>query len=981
MKLYQKITVGFFGSFVLLGGLGLYFLHNNYQLQSRNKKAFEQARIESETVANLSQSLYLIQAYARELIFLAETNGDRAEIKQYNQKIKIQLRNVDDNVIKGVKTTLLETKTIIYQNSEDLESQAADLGTIKQIDREIIQYKQNINQFLYMLSQGKTKEAKNFYRKYLSEKVQTTIMPLIEEYKNHSLQDIKNSEELISERANTYFKTVKSYLMLGWLISLVWFIYIYYAIYSPLNKIEDNLAWQQAKGILNKNIEPQTETKNELKNLIDVFNSLVEQLKQTKNSNVYLEKLIGAIDDSLIVINYDKEIEKVNQATSNLLGYEKKDLIGQKIHKILEKNTIFDIKDFIKQAGEVNYITKDNKKKTVAIKCALLENQNSNRDSIIFLAKDLTQQPKTIKALRENEQRYKLALETTKDGIFEWDLLTKTVNYSPRWCEILGYEESEIGKTLREWFARVGEDYKKTLKQKFVAYLKGKTSQLEVTYQIKHKDGHYLPALCRAKAIRDANGKIIRTILTQTDLSDIKKAEEELHYLANHDRLTGLQNREFLLKQLQKRLDKYTNEDSDLFAVISLNFNSFQSIEDNLGIAAGERLLIDIAARINNYLIDKNIIAKLRQGRFAIVVENIKDVREVILLAENIQREFRESFTIAEQNIFLTPQAGIAVARSDYQFSEQLLINAEIASERAKELTTNNIAVFESSMQTLAANNFKLKNDLIKAIDNYEFQVYYQPIVELKTNKIIGFEALTRWQHPEKGLIYEAEFMPLAIETGAISAITKQIVGQACVQMSQWQKQYFTSKEIFLSVNIGDLKFVPDNLLFAIEEILAKNSFSASNLQLKFTATASEEADLKIARAKLDRFKAKDFKVTSSNFARSYSSLGYLGSLPIDNLEFDRSLIADIENNKAKSAIIAAIINFAASLGLNIFAEGIDNVKQANFLVEKNCQYGRGAFFCGPVTNEVAEALIASQNSSLLDETSNKERGVTKQIT
>lgn len=966
MRLYQKISLGFLGSFILLGGLGTFFLHKNFKIQSRNKQAFEQARIETRTVTEVSRSLYLIQAYSQELIMLQELKSSEADKVYYREKIEQELKSLDLNVVKGLNATLVETKQQMQYNSEDLDTQAEDLGNIKQIKIQVGQYKQNLSRFLDLLSEQKISEAKNIYNKHLNAKLQNNIFPLLDDYKDNSLEDIRSAEEIITKQNSESLSAVKSYLLFSWLVSLGLFIYVYYSIYSPLNKIEDNLTWQQAKGTLDTEIERQTNNKNELNNLINVFNSLIWELEKIKGAKLNLEQLINGMGDSLIVINYDKNIEKVNQTALNLLGYEEKELIGQKIHTILEKNTKLDIKELLENEGETIYRTKNNQKIAVAIKCANIFDKNTDRNSILLIARDIQQQPALKKALRESEERYKLALSNTNDGLWEWDLRSKKVTYSQRWLSMLGYEEGEIGNTLREWFDKIGSDDKKIFKQKFVAHLRGKTPQLEVTYQIKHKNGNYLTMFCRASAVRDLNGKISRIIGVQTDLSDRKKIEDRLRYESTHDSLTKLPNRQLLLNQLQgfldKSIDKARQKSNYLIGVIVIDLDRFKLINDSLGWQAGDRLLIDIAARLSAYFGRENIIARLRGGKFAIVTKKVKDVKEIAILAGEIQKQLTQPFDLCDRQIYLNANIGIAISKQNDRCCEQLLTEAETASAAARSSNKGRIVVFEPSMHVKALDRLKLETDLHRAVSNDELQVHYQPIVELSTNKIIGFEALTRWQHPEQGLISPQEFMPVALEIGAILPITKEIIRQACRQMVRWQKQYVAAGSMFICINVGNLQIVDGNFVECLNDIISETGLNSEQLKLKF----SEETigkDIQAARSRLEQLKVKGLKVSIGNFGRGFSSLAHLHELEIDSLQLDETAIADIDENLVKSEIIDAVIKIASNAKVNVFAEEIENVKQANLLLERGCQYGQGAFFCGAIANEVAEALIASQTN------------------
>ncbi|MDJ0717355.1 MAG: EAL domain-containing protein, partial [Prochloraceae cyanobacterium] len=580
---------------------------------------------------------------------------------------------------------------------------------------------------------------------------------------------------------------------------------------------------------------------------------------------------------------------------------------------------------------------------------------------VVCVARDITQKYLTEKALRESEQRYALASRAANDGLWDWNLNNNRVYYSPRWKSLLGYEEDEIKDTPEEWFNRVHPDYIDRLKEEIATHVKHNISHFEISYPIEYRDGSYRWMLCRGIAIADEQGKVYRITGSQTDITLSRLVEEQLRFEALHDTLTNLPNRTFFLEELERVLVTSEQNGDYKFSVLFLDLDRFKVINDSLGHLVGDLLLVEFAHRVKNCLGEEQIFARLGGDEFVIILENIQDISDATKLADSIQEKLRKPFNLERHEIFVTVSIGIAQSTENYQQIEDILRDADIAMYQAKASGKARYALFEPGMHQEVVTTLQIENDLRRAIEREEFQLFYQPLVRVSNGQIVGFEALLRWLHPEKGMISPGDFIPLAEETGAIVEMGWWILEKACHQMYLWQQRYPNYPPMMMSVNVSVKQFDEiHNISDRIQEILHKTGLNPSSLKLEITESIIMNNPEKLT-VTLDQLKALGIKLSMDDFGTGYSSLSYLYKLPIDTLKIDRSFIKNIDIDSEKLELTQTIINLAKNLNMETIAEGIETSKQLTKLKTLNCKYGQGYLFSKPVNSEIAEALISNQ--------------------
>ena len=456
----------------------------------------------------------------------------------------------------------------------------------------------------------------------------------------------------------------------------------------------------------------------------------------------------------------------------------------------------------------------------------------------------------------------------------------------------------------------------------------------------------------RTAEVVKANEKLLN------EITEGKRVESQLLHLAFHDALTGLANRVAFMNRLKHAIN-YSKRHSDyLYAVLFIDLDRFKLINDSLGHLNGDQLLLAIASRLEICVRSIDTAARLGGDEFTILLEGIQDVSDAIKVAERIQKELALPFKLDGQEVFITASIGIALSSTvDYQHPEELLRDADTAMYRAKVLGRARYELFNSDMYANALARLQLETDLRRAIKREEFRVYYQPIVSLTSGSIIGFEALLRWQHPERGLLNPADFIPLAEETGLIFSIGKWALHEACRQMQVWRVCHCSKLLEKISVNLSLKQFYQPDLIEQIGQILHSTGLDAGTLILEITEKAIVENGDKVTAAIL-QLREMGIELSIDDFGTGYSSLGGLYNFPISVLKIDRSLISLMGTNSKNLEIIEIIVTLAHKLGVDVLAEGVETKEQLSLVRKLNCQYGQGHFFSVPLNSLAAEALI-----------------------
>jgi diguanylate cyclase (GGDEF)-like protein/PAS domain S-box-containing protein len=538
----------------------------------------------------------------------------------------------------------------------------------------------------------------------------------------------------------------------------------------------------------------------------------------------------------------------------------------------------------------------------------------------------------------------------TQEGVVITDAEGRVVAINPAFSTMTGYTLDEMrGQTMRSLQSgRQGPGFYQDMWREIRnnGYWQGEIWN-------RRKNGEMYPALLTISSVRDERGKITNYVGSSTDLSRIKKSELQLERLTHYDQLTDLPNRHLLTLRLERAIVR-TRTSSRTGAVIFLDLDGFKNVNDSLGHSFGDELLIHVARRIRHSVRGTDTLARFGGDEFVLLLENLP-VAKVAPIVERILGRLAEPFRLSQgQEIFIRASAGIGLFPGDGTNASELIQHADAALYHAKSGGKATYRFYSAQLTQSANTRLSFEARMRRALACEELVLHYQPIVSLADSRIIGVEALVRWNDPEKGLLAPSEFVPLAEETGLIVPMGEWVLRTACHQMQLWRTQGISLDHI--AVNISARQLQRPDFVRAISELLTDSDLPGDCLELEITEGALIGPD-RATLSKLASLKALGIRIAIDDFGTGYSSLAYLKQLPIDKLKIDRSFVVDIPNDPACMEIASAIIGLARSLHLEVVAEGVDNPGQLEFLLKRGCATGQGYLFSTPVPGCALPAL------------------------
>ena len=567
--------------------------------------------------------------------------------------------------------------------------------------------------------------------------------------------------------------------------------------------------------------------------------------------------------------------------------------------------------------------------------------------------------------LAESEERYALAASGANDGLWDWDISSQRVYYSPRWLEQLELRDGDMGAHLDDWLQRIHPEDQLAFHNALNAHLAGNTSKLEVEYRIRGQSGHYRWMLCRALAIRDDDGNAVRIAGSQTDITGRKKAEDRLVHDALHDALTGLPNRKLLLERVSHAVKLAQRRRDYCFAVAVIDLDRFKNINDSLGHLAGDSLLRRIGERIARQLHASDTLARIGGDEFAILFDDVGELADLERKIGRIRREISQPFTLLGQTVVTTASLGIAPSAPGYDRAEDMLRDADIAMYHAKALGKNRHEVFHSRMHTQLAALLQMENELRTAIAQRQFRIFYQPIRNLANDEIVGFEALLRWQHPTRGLLDPGTFLGIAEETGLMTPIGQWTLREATRQLAHWHREIPEIRDTYVSVNLSSAEFAHPDLLEHIRLALQESCLDPGHLKLEVTETVLIENTTQSSKL-LEELHRHGVATAIDDFGTGYSSLSYLHRFAFDALKIDRTFIHQIDQHSKSREIVRTIVTLAKNLGLEVIAEGGENSDEVRCLRDVGCEFGQGYAFSQPLPDDEILPLLNRQVAAQL---------------
>ena len=576
----------------------------------------------------------------------------------------------------------------------------------------------------------------------------------------------------------------------------------------------------------------------------------------------------------------------------------------------------------------------------------------------VFSFRDVTERLRGEEALRKSEERFNLLTRATNDAVWDLDLLKEELWWSEEFEKLFGYNLNKDQSVKWEfWCGQIHPEERERVVANFSNTIAGDAEYWLEEYSFRCADGRYVFVLDRGYIIRNESGKAVRAIGTMMDITERKQAEEIIRYQAVYDQLTGLPNRTLFNERLLVSLRQLKNS-KKMLAVMFLDLDRFKKINDTLGHAAGDRLLEVFAARISDTLRSTDTVARWGGDEFTVLLPDINSPEDAVRTAQRIQEKLKPVFKLEEQSLHVTSSIGIAIYPDDGEEAETLVKNADAALYRAKERGRNNYQFYNSTINPQGSELLLLESKLHDAPEHGEFEVYYQPRVNITTWKIQGMEALLRWYHPELGLIYPNTFIPIAEENGLIVSIGEWVLETACKQNKAWQDAL--QPDLRIAVNFSARQFQQFNLLQMVSNCLEKTGLEPKYLELEITESTAMQ-DMEYTKKVLTELQNMGVQIALDDFGTGYCSLAYLKKFPLNILKIDKSFVSGLATDPCERAIANAVATLGRDLNLSVVAEGVETKEQLECLRSLHCQEIQGYYFSPAVSaNDATKILINS---------------------
>lgn len=576
----------------------------------------------------------------------------------------------------------------------------------------------------------------------------------------------------------------------------------------------------------------------------------------------------------------------------------------------------------------------------------------------IEASRDVTEEQVRLRTaeLKASEERYELAEQGTRDGLWDWDLTAGRIYFAPRWKELLGLDSGATVDSPDDWFGRIASGHLGPFHAELTRHIEGEQERLDTELLMNHDSGGSRWMMCRAAAVRGADGKAVRLAGSLTDITELKHAQESLRRLAQHDRLTNLPNRSVFKDRLREAMSRARHEPGRKYAVLFFDFDRFKLINDSLGHGVGDALLVSISSRFREVLRETDTVARFGGDEFVILLDPIAEWADAAETCERLLSAFARPHEIDGRSVVSTASIGMATSELGYDDADDMVRDADVAMYQAKLAGRGTYREFDATMHAAAVDRLNLEQDLRRADVAREFRLLYQPIAALATGTVNGFEALLRWDHPTLGLVEPCSFIPAAEETGVIIPIGDWVMDEVCRQIRAWDDAG-CPRDLTVNVNLSRRQLISPGLAGRLAASARRHGVDPARVRIEITESdvMDERCDM---GAVLGGIKECGFELAMDDFGTGHSSLWCLHQFPLDVLKIDRSFVRNMELRREFSAVMQAIISLSHNLGLRVVAEGVETDEQLAQLQAMDCEFGQGFLFALPMSPDEAMALL-----------------------
>ena len=552
-----------------------------------------------------------------------------------------------------------------------------------------------------------------------------------------------------------------------------------------------------------------------------------------------------------------------------------------------------------------------------------------------------------------SDDRCAVAWQGTGDGLFDWDLRVDRLWVSDNWLQLVGLDQGSGAPA--DWLERIHSADRDAVQAAVKTHLEGGATRFESEHRIRHQGGDWRWVLARAGAVRDATGKAIRLCGSMMDVTERRAASERVVHDALHDSLTRLPNRSMFLDLAKRSFARTRRREGYAFAVLFLDLDHFKSVNDGLGHAAGDDLLVQTTRRLQTCLREGDTLARMGGDEFTILVDDVKGVVDAEAVAERIRQATSLPFQIGAREVFSTVSIGIAVSSPAYSRPEDLLLDADTAMYRAKAQGRARCVVFDGDLREREPQLLDLETDLRHALQRQEFRIQYLPLVEMKSGRIQGLEALVRWAHPKRGMMAPDQFVPFAEETGLIVPIGRWLLQQAGRDLRRF-RQAPSGEQLMLHVNLSSKQLLHGDLLENIDDIVQEHHLAPGDLALELTEHVLRQSEDSPRR--LAQLHRHGVRLLMDDFGAGSSSIRSLHQFECDSVKIDRSLFSGGAPRGEAPELVRTIMALARDLGKPVVAEGVETQEQLHFLRELGCSAAQGYYFSPPIDSDAAYSLV-----------------------